>query len=152
IYKSTSGGVDWDIVTPPSSQGFPDFVGHIDMDPNDPEHLLALFHTTCNGADGFPSGVGCFAETRDGGANCTPQYRANPSFASEVMAYLLHGDTWVAAVNDGDNGLMRTTDAGQSWETASSVDGGGHSTRTVYRAKNGAYYFGGMYGVVRGEP
>ena len=31
IYKSTNGGVDWDIVTPPASQGFPDFVGHIDM-------------------------------------------------------------------------------------------------------------------------
>jgi hypothetical protein len=150
IYKSTNGGVDWDIVTPPSNQGFPDFVGHIDMDPDDPQHLLSLFHTTCAGAAGYAGGVGCFAETRNGGATWIPHYR-NPSFPSEVMVYLLHGDTWVAAAN-GSEGLVRTMDAGQTWSKVSSETGGGHSTRTAYRAKNGAYYIGVGSGILRSAP
>jgi hypothetical protein len=151
IYKSTNGGVDWDIVTPPTSQGFPDFVGHIDMDPDDPSHLLSLFHTTCAGTDGYAGGVGCFAETKNGGATWIPHYNNNPSFPSEVMVYLLRGDTWVAAVN-GSVGLMRTLDAGKSWAQVSSNGGGGHSTRTTYRAKNGAYYIGVSNGILRSPP
>jgi hypothetical protein len=152
VYKSSNGGVDWDIVTPPADQGFPDFVGHLDMDPADPLHLLALFHTTCNGFGSFPGGVGCFAETRDGGATWTPHYNNNPSFPSEVMVYLLTETTWVAAANAGDAGLLRTENAGGAWAPVSSTTGGGHSARAVYRAKNGAYYFGGTSGIVRAEP
>jgi len=151
IYKSTNGGVDWDIVTPPGNQGFPDFVGHIDMYPEDPSHLLALFHTTCAGTAGFAGGVGCFAETKNGGTTWIPHYGMNPSFPSEVMVYLLHGDTWAAAVN-GNAGLMRTIDAGKSWAQVSTTGGGGHSTRTAYRTKNGAYYIGISGGILRSPP
>jgi hypothetical protein len=151
IYKSTNGGVDWDIVTPPANQGFPDFVGHIDMDPDDPLHLLSLFHTTCAGNGAYAGGVGCFGETKDGGATWIPHYNSNPSFPSEVMVYLLRGNSWVAAVN-GNYGLMRTLDAGKTWAEVSMVGGGGHSTRTTYRAKNGAYYIGITYGILRSPP
>jgi photosystem II stability/assembly factor-like uncharacterized protein len=147
VYKSTNDGVDWINVTP-SGQGMHSFIGHIDIDPEDGNHLLAMFHAPCAGLNGDHD-AGCIGETTDGGETWTAHYRT-PDFPGEVMAYLLHGDTWVAGASDG---LVRTTDAGATWTKVSDLGAGGHSARPPYRASDGAYYAGTSYGgVLRSEP
>jgi photosystem II stability/assembly factor-like uncharacterized protein len=145
VYRSTNGGVDWQIVTP-TGQGMPDFVGHIDMDPEDPKHLFALFHTVCAGVNGefsYEDQVGCFGETTDAGATWKAHYRT-PKFQPEVMVFLLHGKTWIAA----SDGLQRTTDGGETWTKVSDSMAGGHSTRPPYHAADGSYYAGTGSGVL----
>jgi photosystem II stability/assembly factor-like uncharacterized protein len=146
VYKSTNGGKDWQNITP-TGQGMIDFVGHIDIDPDDGNHLLAMFHAGCGGYESFSGG--CFGETTDGGATWKAHYHS-PNFPAEVMAWLLHGDTWLAGASEG---LVRTTDGGETWTKVSDLGAGGHSTRPPYLASDGAYYAGTSYGgVLRSDP
>jgi hypothetical protein len=146
VYKSTNGGVDWQNITP-SGEGMHSFIGHIDIDPEDGDHLLAMHHAACAG-DGDRQG-GCFGETTDGGATWKAHYH-EPQFPGEVMVFLLHGGTWIAGASEG---MLRTTNAGETWTKVSDLGAGGHSTRPPYRASDGAYYAGtSLGGVLRSDP
>jgi hypothetical protein len=146
LWKSTNGGVDWFDVTAENG-GPPGFVGNLQMDPLDPQHLLQSWHATCNGPNGEydpPDDVGCIHESTDGGATWTAHY-ASPNWQSQVRPLMLHGDTWLVLASD----VMRTTDGGQSFDMVYEGGLGGHSAGTISYALNGDYYVGSEQGIYR---
>jgi hypothetical protein len=140
LFKSTNGGVDWDDVTP-KGNGAPGFVGNLQMDPEDSKHLLMTWHSNCGN---YADGIGCFAETKDGGATWTEHY-GTPSWPGQVRVLLLHGSTWIVLADQ----MLLTRDGGATFTTVSGTAAGGHSSGTLSRMKNGDYYVGYMYGLIR---
>jgi hypothetical protein len=144
LYKSTNGGVDWEDVTP-KGDGSPGWVGSgIQLDPDDHNHLLIRWHAPCGK---YEDQIGCFAETKDGGATWKEHY-GTPKWAPEVTPYLLHGSSWIINVN----GISLTTDGGATYKKVSDAGAGGHSAGGIYRGKGGAYYIGTSAGVLRSAP
>jgi hypothetical protein len=150
LYKSTNGGVDWDVVWPPpndqdASAESTGFVGALAMDPYDPKHLLLSFHTNCGNAS---PAVGCFAETLDGGATWRVIFNTVTPFEPQVRAYFLDkSTTWLAASNQT---LLRSEDSGNTWTSvASGVAFNVHSAGEILRARNGIFYYDFTYGILR---
>jgi hypothetical protein len=143
LFKSVNGGVDWDDVTPKSTDA-PGFVSHVRMDPEDPKHLLLDWHSNCGK---FEDNIGCFHESKDGGATWISHY-GNPSWPGQVVVWLLHGSTWAL----GADGIKLSTDGGQNWQATNGSGAGGHSAGQLYKAKDGRWYVGTTNGIVRGDP
>lgn len=148
IMKSTNGGVDWREVWPPVAplpDGVvaPQFVGDLRLDPDDHEHMVLSFHAPCqlNGQD-----QGCIAESTDGGESWRVLF-GNPRWGSENTVYILNSTTWLVP----DKGLQLTTDRGATWRTVSDKEAGGHTAGQLYKTKDGVFYLGNEYGILRSE-
>ena len=146
LWKSTNGGVDWLSVTA-KTDGAPGFVGNLQMDPKNPDHLLQSWHGPCNGPNGqyqYADGVGCIHQSTDGGASWKGFY-GSPNWPAEVRPLLLHDSTWLVLAQD----VLRTTDGGKTFEVVAQGGLGGHSSGTLSRARNGDYYIGTQVGIFR---
>jgi hypothetical protein len=138
LFKSTNGGVDWTDITDPAGAGF---VGDIQMDPTDPKHVMNTWHTNCGA---YSDGIGCFAETKDGGVTWKEHY-GTPSWPGQVRVLMLHGSTWVVLADS----ILLTTDGGATYKSVLGTSAGGHSSGTLYRAKNGDYFIGTEHSIIR---
>ena len=151
LFKSYDGGVDWTDVTP-TIGGPPGDVGNLQMDPQDPQHLLVTWHDPCYGTNNqfvYSDQVGCFHESKDGGLTWTAHYSTDgTNWPAQVRVLLLHGSTWVVLAND----ALYTTDGGQTYKIVISGALGGHSSGTLSRANNGAYFIGNQFGAYRSTP
>lgn len=129
LYKSTNGGVDWELSWPPAEpefwsnglQPWP-FINTVTMNPNNSLHMVITFHQHC--LEPYSRSDLCFAETKDGGATWNlvqglaeweftdfTSYVSNSIFFIDDTTWLLlvHGDgglvgSWVmSGMNDLDN-------------------------------------------------
>jgi hypothetical protein len=147
LWKSTNGGIDWIDVTA-TTDGAPGFVGDLQIDPDDPDHLIQSWHAPCNGPNGeygYEDQVGCFHETTDGGATWKGHYSTGTKWPSEVRPLLLHGSTWIVLADE----ALRTTDGGETFESAFEGSLGGHSSGALSRSLNGDFYIGTAGGVYK---
>jgi hypothetical protein len=151
LWKSYDGGVDWTNVTPTVGHP-PGDVGNLQMDPQDSQHLLVTWHDPCFGTNGqyvWADQVGCFHESKDGGLTWTAHYSTDGTkWPSQVRVLLLHGSTWIVLADR----VIYTTDGGQTYKTVASGALGGHSSGTLSRTKNGAYFIGTQFGAYYSPP
>jgi hypothetical protein len=108
LYRSTNGGVDWDVITPTGS-GIPNFVGSFSLDPTNHNHILVSFHDNCTGT----YAPMCFAETLDGAA--TWQFVVGPAKAWGEGAGItaISGANWIYGAPF--DSLYYTGDSGKTW-------------------------------------
>ena len=149
-FKSSNGGVDWEVIWPPKDGSLANLVGYnfvaqIVPDPTDARHLLMSFHATC----AAPHPEACFVESRDAGGTWRVVDGQSDWVGGEGQAvYFLDNDhTWLWGSQS--NGLWRTTDAGKSWSAVTDTQSQGHAAGQLYRAKNGAYYLPSSNGILR---
>jgi len=149
LYKSENSGRDWTDVTP-RNEGSPASAGNLQMDPEDPDHLLLTFHAPCSGKNNeyqYEDQVGCFHETKNGGKDWTSHY-GSPTWPAQVRVLLLHGDTWVVLGNE----TLYTKDGGKTYASVLDEGLGGHSSGTLSRARDGIFYIGTQNGIYRSLP
>jgi hypothetical protein len=149
-FKSTNGGVDWEVLWPPADPAFEgivayDFVASVVLDPFDSQHLLVSFHATC----APPHSEACFAESPDGGASWRwvdgqPQWVGGEG---QFVYFLDASDTWLWGSQS--NGLWRTVDAGASWVAVTDDMAQGHGAGQLYRAADGTFYLPVLAGILR---
>jgi photosystem II stability/assembly factor-like uncharacterized protein len=154
FYKSTNGGVDWSPIWPPQTQSdaamvlaqASGFTGNSQMDPYDHSHLLLTFHDGCSGPQMLPyPGVGCFAESTDGGGTWQLVF-GSPAFEAQARLYFLDDSTtWLVPSN---GFLWRTTDGGATWTNVAQLSAGGHSAGNLYHSTKTGFYIGTMEGVI----
>lgn len=150
-YKSTNGGVDWDVVWPPPDGTFADVVEYnftnvFAMDPLDPGHLLLTFHATCKA----PYAESCIAETFDGGATWDVIDGDAEMVGTEgqVIYFLDDEQTWLWASQS--SGFWRTADGGASWTKISPQLNEAHPQGSqIYRAGDGTFYVATSDGLAR---
>jgi hypothetical protein len=151
LWKSYDGGVDWTNVTPTVGNP-PGDVGNLQMDPQDPQHLLVTWHDPCYGVNDqyvWSDQVGCFHESKDGGLTWTAHYSTDgTNWPSQVRVLLLHDSTWIVLADS----TLYTNDGGQTFTVVSSSSLGGHSSGTLSRANNGAYFIGTEFGAYYSPP
>jgi hypothetical protein len=109
LYRSSNGGVDWDVITP-TGDGIPNFINGFALDPTDHTHIVVWFHDNCTGA----YAPMCFAESKDSAA--TWRFVVGPSKAWMEGAGItvLGGSTWLYGVPF--DALYYTKDSGATWE------------------------------------
>jgi hypothetical protein len=148
LFKSTNGGVDWVGIWPSKDPALraatSSFVMRVRPDLDDHLHLLLSFHEMCGD---FKTGVGCLADSTDGGSTWRVVY-GTPPFGYEASGFILSSKTWITTSNDQ---LWRTSDSGASWASVSSISAGGHVPGQLYRADDGVFYLGAGAGVARSE-
>jgi hypothetical protein len=145
VFKTTTGGLDWDqVLTPNITAAVPygGFVGAISMDPNDPRHLLVGWHAECPP----PRTKACFAETMDGGTSWVLR-DGNPSWAGGEGTEIefLDSKSWIFSSQS--NGLWVSRDSGTSWQQTVGVSIS-HGSGQLYRAKDGSFYLGTANGII----
>ena len=149
-FKSTNGGVDWDVIWPPAADASLsdivayNFVGQVVLDPYDHNHVLLTWHAACNA----PYSAVCIAESHDG-ASTWSIINGRPEWVGGEgqSAYFLNNSTtwlWESA----SNGVWRTTDSGTTWTELLS-DLAGHGGGQMYRATDGTFYLAVNTGVFR---
>jgi hypothetical protein len=147
-FKSTNGGVDWQVIWPPSDPNLSqvvayNFVGHLAMDPTDRQHLLVSFHATC----AAPHSAACIGESKDGGET----WRLVDGLAQwtggegQAIYFLDGGGTWLFGSQS--NGLWRTSDSGATWTDLNSPQG--HAAGALYRTAGGTFYLATPGGILR---
>jgi hypothetical protein len=147
-FKSTNGGVDWQVMWPPADPALAmvvqyNFVGHVAMDRSDHQHLLVSFHATC----GAGHSAACFGESKDAGATWTvvdglPQWNGGEG---QAIYFLDNGSTWLFGSQS--NGLWRTSDSGAHWTDLNVPQG--HAAGALYRAAGGTFYMATPGGILR---
>jgi len=147
-FKSTNGGVDWQVIWPPSDPALSkvvqyNFVGHLAMDPTDRQHLLVSFHAAC----AAPHSAACFGESHDGGGTWKLVDGESQWAGGEGQAiyFLDNGSTWLFGSQS--NGLWRTSDSGAHWTDLNVTQG--HAAGALYRAKDGTFYMATPNGMLR---
>jgi len=148
-YKSTNGGVDWDLFVDPAyskALQFGSFVHMITLDPSDHLHLIVTPHFACDpgqGPGGLPKTDRCLLETKDAGA--TWRIVENTPSAGEGQGqWMVDSMTWFWAASF--DGLWRTTNGGVSWDH---VYTGGYATMGWFSPDHNAHlYTGGVFNVL----
>lgn len=149
LFKSTNGGVDWDVVWPPPAQ--PDlgkaftynFANVVAMDPKDHLHILLTFHESCLP----PHPATCIAETKDGGGTWKlidgqPSWNGNEG---QVIFFLEDSTTWLWGSQT--NGFWRGTGSGAAWEAIPKFTTSHLQGSQLYRTKNGTFFVAGSDGI-----
>jgi len=141
LWKSTTGGVDWDQLLPPATLSATSAdVYSVAIDPADHQHLLLGFH---NGWAGGPdAGV---LESRDGGTSWI-EHPPRSGWGTGHYVFFISSSTWLLATQG--NGYWRTTDSGASWTQVSTVNMQ-HGASQLYRAANGTLYVGALHTLLR---
>ncbi len=149
-FKSTNGGVDWEVLWPPADPALAklveyNFVGGIAMDPGDHNHLLVTWHAKC----AAPHPEACFAESTDAGGtwHIIDGQAAWAGGEGQAVYFLADGKTWLWGSQS--NGLWRTADAGKTWAPVTDKTAQGHGAGQMYRAKNGVCYLPVLNGILR---
>lgn len=150
LFKSSNGGVDWDIVWPPARQ--PElsqilernFANVVVLDPYNHRHLLLTFHEGCRA----PRTNTCFAESFDSGATWSmidgrPEWNGSEG---QVMFFMGNSDQWLWGSQS--NGFWQTNDRGHQWTSAGFTTVHLQGTQLT-RADDGAYYVSGHDGIYR---
>ncbi len=147
-FKSTNGGVDWQVIWPPADPALANvvqynFVGHVAMDPTNTQHLLVSFHAAC----AAPHSAACFGESMDGGATWKlidglPQWNGGEG---QAIYFLENGSTWLFGSQS--NGLWRSSDSGAHWVDLKVTQG--HAAGALYRATDGTFYMATPGGILR---
>jgi hypothetical protein len=89
--------------------------------------------------------IGCFAESKDAGANWTLHF-GTPSFEAQARVYFLDkSSNWLVPSK---GSLWRTTDSGGSWTNVANLAAGGHSAGNIYRSRQTGFYIGTMQGLI----
>lgn len=147
ILKSTNGGKDWVNLLSSESAAYNIIksadIYSIALDPNDPNHVLATFHSVQNPGQYF--GNAPVIESKDGGKTWGVHPLPNLSYVHYIF-FLDNSSTWLLATQE--HGFWRTADAGQTWSQVSKsnlTDGGG----SLYRAKTGVWYAASSSGVLQ---
>ncbi len=150
-WKSTNGGVDWDLFIDPAyakALQFGGFVHQISMDPTDPRHLIVTPHFECEpgqGPGGLPHTKACLLETTDAGATWKIR-EGTPGSGEGAGQWMIDSKVWYWA--EGFPGLWRTENGGESWQH---VYTGGYATSSGFHLPNGPYYTGGVFGVLASD-
>jgi hypothetical protein len=150
-FKSTDGGVNWQVLWPPPDQ--PElakvvaynFVAQVMMDPQDHQHLLITFHATC----AAPHAEACFGESTDAGATWKLIDGQADWVGGEGQAvyFLDNSSTWLWGSQS--NGLWRTENAGATWNPVTDKMAQGHGAGQLYRASDGTFYLPVLNGILR---
>jgi hypothetical protein len=146
FYISTDGGENFAMPEGFSSHGYLD-VYSVDVDPTDFNHLLVSFHSPFSWDDPKYFGAAGVMESTDGGETWLDHDPAWGWGFGHVVNFLYRpelgiGDanTWLLGTQD--SGLIRTTDAGESW-TQVSETGIQHGGGTIYYGEDGTLYAAG---------
>ena len=141
LWKSTTGGVDWDQLLPVAlTQATSADVYSVAIDPADRQHLLLGFHS--GWAGGSDGGV---LESRDGGASWVT-HGPRPGWGAGNYALFITSSTWLLGTQG--NGFWRTTDSGTTWTQVSTV-AMQHGATQLYRAATGTLYVGALHTLLR---
>jgi hypothetical protein len=143
MFKSTTGGTDWDDVTPPGGAGF---VNDWMIDPTDHNHIVVTYHADCT-APGSPSSISsCLAETTDGAAHWQIIPGLTSGWGEGFGVLVVGGGTWLASAYPNmyltTNGGRYTTDPSQAWQPVLG-NGGAYTHSTNFAEVGGTYYIGG---------
>jgi hypothetical protein len=131
VWKSTTGGVDWERIQGTIDNGD---IAFINIDPVNHLHLLVALH----------SGGDAVWESRDGGStwkslgNPCGGAMIYPAFLGQDNAGKPTTDFWLF-MSEG-NGLYRTENAGATWTQVSTAFSRSHAGAGLYRAPNGTLY------------
>jgi hypothetical protein len=146
LLKSTNGGVDWKQIWPPPNappqiDGASDFVGSLQMDPSNHDHLVIDFHSNCT----TPYVSLCLGESMDAGETWRV-VNGDPAMgmfsAHDSRNYILDDSShWLFAAA---GSLWHTADSGASWKKISDQTFHGE----LHRGKD-ALYLGGLSGILR---
>jgi hypothetical protein len=149
VWKSSNGGVDWELFWPPSDASLANvvdynFVHKLRLDPTDHRHVLISFHAACKA----PYNAVCIAESLDAGATWRFVNGKASWIGSEdqTVWFLNDAKTWLWGSQS--NGVWRTADGGATW-TLVGAQLGGHNGGQMYRAKSGMFYLSGPAGMLR---
>ncbi len=145
FFKSTNGGVDFAETFPPDIKKYipyGGFIGHVSMDPSNPQHLLVAFHDVCK----TPYNSSCYVETTDGAATWVIRNGEASWNGGEGSALqFLTSDSWL--FSSSSNGMWRSTDHGAKWTQIPNAQIS-HGAGQLYRAPNGSYFLGSATGVL----
>jgi hypothetical protein len=148
LYKSVNGGVDWDVIWPPSdrklSSAFTyNFANVVALDPGDPAHILLTFHEPCLA----PHPATCIAETFNKGATwrLIDGRREWNGSEGQVIFFLNDSKTWLWG--SASNGFWRSADSGASWQAIPGMTTSHLQGSQVVRTKTGAFYVNGADGI-----
>jgi photosystem II stability/assembly factor-like uncharacterized protein len=113
----------------------------IAIDPNDPQHVLAAFHSPWNG-----NGAAGIVESKNGGQSWNIIPPGDPGWGHGHYIMFISSTTWLLGTQE--DGFWRTTNSGQSWTqvTAHNMQHGGTQ---LYRAANGVLYVGAQGQILR---
>jgi len=150
-FKSTDGGVNWEQFWPPTDPALSkivayNFVGTINMDPWDHQHIVLSFHAACSA----PYSNACFAETKDAGGSWR-FINGNPSWVGgegTSIYFLDNGHTFLFGSQS--NGLARSTDGGATWQAIQGIQVS-HGSGQMVRVKDGRFYLGTAGGILRSD-
>lgn len=151
LFKSTNGGVDWDVIWPPAAQ--PDlsaaftynFANVIAIDPSNHQHVLLTFHEQCLA----PHPSTCIAESMDGGGSWRlidgqPGWDGNEG---QVIFFLGNSTTWLWGSQD--SGFWRGTGSGTSWAAIPSMTTSHLQGSQLVQTTSGAFVMAAADGIWR---
>lgn len=147
FYKSTNGGRDWVQKFPAAMLAtFPgQGIEKLAMDPGNPQHLTATFHSPCSDAPGGGNWA-CMAETFDGGESFTRRPSAFDWTEGDGQT-MIDATTWFFSTGGGD--IWRTDSAGNWAPVYSGFSRGDYTTSgCIYTLPDGSFITGGSRGMV----
>ncbi|HEV8246025.1 MAG TPA: hypothetical protein VGP93_09670 [Polyangiaceae bacterium] len=138
LYRSTNGGVDWDLSFPPNDEigQIINFAQEVAIDPTNHEHVLLSLHDNCKG-DYAPA---CMAESTDSGVTWRLVKLPTAGWSHNANPFPLDASSWFYGA--GADGMFLTEDGGETWEKVTDS-----VMNQMYLASDGSYYVASLNGV-----